>query len=208
MCPHATPVRYDRQISPRAIVGCLSCAVASSGPTTGPRLHGASESSFHKRRLCYQHFFSLEFWLLYADAEHLSRFTYSVEHYTCVEAFWEISISDTGAMYSRMANRNARKKVLKKYPSDSSSDTGSWIKRFCLSNDMVITIIVGILALNVAYFGYWRDTLFSVSHFFSPSVDWNQRQESVKDAFVESWEGYFRDAWGVFTSLPCGFNRL
>lgn len=77
-----------------------------------------------------------------------------------------------------------------------------------MSNDTVVTVIVGILALNVAYFGYFKDTPISFPHYFSPSVDWNQRRGSVKEAFVESWEGYFRDAWGAVSSFPCGFSRL
>lgn len=130
---------------------------------------------------------------------------YPVEHYTCLTDSWEFSLSDTGVIYSGMATQHARKKVPRIHPTD---ETGPWLKRLRLSNEMVVAIIVGILALNVAYFGYLRDTPLGVSHFFSPSVDWNQRRGSVRDAFVESWEGYFRDAWGVFSSFPCGLRCL
>lgn len=31
-------------------------------------------------------------------------------------------------------------------------------------------------------------------------VDWGARRERVRDAFIVSWDGYERDAWGEFSS--------
>ena len=36
----------------------------------------------------------------------------------------------------------------------------------------------------------------------SEEVDWNDRRESVKDAFKLSWDGYEKYAWGMCGHLP------
>lgn len=55
-------VRYDHQFRTHANVGSLSCAVASSGPTTRPALALVVLLFFSKPALFYQHSF-LKFWL-------------------------------------------------------------------------------------------------------------------------------------------------
>ena len=39
-------------------------------------------------------------------------------------------------------------------------------------------------------------------------VDWNDRREKVKDAFILSWDGYERYAWGMFGLLSQYDNGL
>jgi mannosyl-oligosaccharide alpha-1,2-mannosidase len=41
----------------------------------------------------------------------------------------------------------------------------------------------------------WAQTLDDESPSMS-IVDWNARREKVRDAFVVSWQGYEKDAWG------------
>lgn len=43
----------------------------------------------------------------------------------------------------------------------------------------------------------------------SPLVDWNQRREVVRDAFVESWDAYSEHAWGkpVITESSRNLNN-
>lgn len=41
----------------------------------------------------------------------------------------------------------------------------------------------------------------------SSNIDWNDRRERVKDAFVLSWDGYEKYAWGTF-SCPGSVNAL
>jgi mannosyl-oligosaccharide alpha-1,2-mannosidase len=45
----------------------------------------------------------------------------------------------------------------------------------------------------------WAQTLDDESPSTS-NVDWNARREKVRDAFVVSWQGYEKDAWGEKTS--------
>jgi mannosyl-oligosaccharide alpha-1,2-mannosidase len=52
----------------------------------------------------------------------------------------------------------------------------------------------------------WAQTLQS-----APSkgpADWNARREKVRDAFVVSWEGYEKDAWGELAFMAYLGSKL
>lgn len=47
-----------------------------------------------------------------------------------------------------------------------------------------------------------QDDGVGFSHHLAPFVDWEQRQEAVRDAFVTSWDAYTQHAWGRLPELP------
>ncbi|KAK8055336.1 glycoside hydrolase, partial [Apiospora rasikravindrae] len=62
--------------------------------------------------------------------------------------------------------------------------------------------LLGFFATLLFYTFRWAmDNALGFSH-YKPSalVDWDCRREEVKQAFVTSWEGYVKDAWGKTTS--------
>ncbi|KAK8088164.1 glycoside hydrolase [Apiospora hydei] len=64
--------------------------------------------------------------------------------------------------------------------------------------------LLGFIATLVFYISRWaRDNALGFSH-YKPSalVDWDYRREAVKQAFVTSWEGYVKDAWGKDVYRP------
>ncbi|KAK7965190.1 glycoside hydrolase [Apiospora saccharicola] len=64
--------------------------------------------------------------------------------------------------------------------------------------------LLGFVATTLFYIFRWtKDHALGFSH-YKPSalVDWDSRREEVKQAFVTSWEGYAKDAWGKDVYKP------
>lgn len=55
------------------------------------------------------------------------------------------------------------------------------------------------MELRIQDSGLWK--WFTKSQKNPPLVDWDVRRERVKDAFILSWDGYERYAWGMFRTF-------
>lgn len=106
------------------------------------------------------------------------------------------------ASLNTMANRAARRKVLKTPLSETGKHDESLVKSFHLGNFGLKAVLVASVAFLWTAFWYLKDSSLGVSHYLPHLVDWDQRRESVRDTFIESWEAYSQDAWG---RLPSGF---
>ena len=77
---------------------------------------------------------------------------------------------------------------------------------------VIASLILGIVALAY-WFGLFsssttrgvpqssRKSSWSWLGGHEPVVDWDERREKVKDAFMLSWDGYAKHAWGMFLLL-------
>lgn len=98
-----------------------------------------------------------------------------------------------------MAVRTARSNLLKAPLNDTSKHVESLVKGFRLGNVGLKAALVASVAFLWTAFWYLKDHPLGVSHYLPHSVDWDQRRESVRNAFIESWDAYSRDAWGMQT---------
>lgn len=95
-----------------------------------------------------------------------------------------------------MAVRTAHKKVHKSLLSGTSKHDVSLGRSFRLRNVGLKAVLVASVAFLWTAFWYLKDNPLGVSHYLPHLVDWDQRRETVRDTFIESWEAYSRDAWG------------
>lgn len=57
-------------------------------------------------------------------------------------------------------------------------------------------VIVGIFALVAGLIFLLDGSPVELSRYRSRAVDWDDRREKVKEAFVTSWDAYSKYAWG------------
>lgn len=75
---------------------------------------------------------------------------------------------------------------------------------FELSNSSTLPFsVLFLLLLTLATTINWvQDDAIGFSHHLSPFIDWDARRESVRNAFVVSWDAYSQHAWGELTPFP------
>lgn len=57
-------------------------------------------------------------------------------------------------------------------------------------------VVAGVVALAVGLMLWWKGPRTGLDHYASRAVDWNDRREEVKEAFISSWDAYSEHAWG------------
>lgn len=57
-------------------------------------------------------------------------------------------------------------------------------------------LIAGVVALAVGLILWSRGPQAGLGHYASRGVDWDERREEVKGAFISSWDAYAEHAWG------------
>ncbi len=67
-------------------------------------------------------------------------------------------------------------------------------------------LVAGVVALAVGSILCWKGSQNGLGYYTSRAVDWNDRREEVKEAFVVSWDAYSEHAWGsllnIFLVMP------
>ncbi|KAI3324153.1 glycoside hydrolase family 47 protein [Xylariaceae sp. AK1471] len=75
----------------------------------------------------------------------------------------------------------------------SGKATSSMVPRWVIR---AIAAVGLLLALTWSTVKWTSNDPIGISHYGSELVDWNHRREEVKNAFIASWDGYSRHAWG------------
>lgn len=57
-------------------------------------------------------------------------------------------------------------------------------------------LVTRVVALAVGLILWFKGSQTGLGHYTSIAVDWNERKEEVKEAFVSSWDAYSEHAWG------------
>lgn len=57
-------------------------------------------------------------------------------------------------------------------------------------------LVAGVIALAVGLILWWKGPDIGLDHYASRAVDWDDRREEVKEAFISSWDAYSEHAWG------------
>lgn len=63
------------------------------------------------------------------------------------------------------------------------------------------SILVATAATLLTSFNLVQDNPIGFSQYSSQVVSWDHRKDSVKQAFIRSWDTYYENAWGTFTNL-------
>lgn len=67
------------------------------------------------------------------------------------------------------------------------------------------SVIAGAVVLAVCL-GFWtawiRQDQSGIGYYDSKNVDWSERREEVRQAFISSWDAYSEHAWGKSSILP------
>ncbi len=57
-------------------------------------------------------------------------------------------------------------------------------------------VVAGVIALVVGLILWWKGTRNGLGDYALKAVDWDDRREEVKKAFISSWDAYSEHAWG------------
>jgi hypothetical protein len=62
-------------------------------------------------------------------------------------------------------------------------------------------LVISVIALAVGFILWWNGFRIGKDRYMSSSVDWVNRREKVKKAFISSWDAYSKYAWDQLSIL-------
>jgi hypothetical protein len=69
-------------------------------------------------------------------------------------------------------------------------------------------VFFGVFATLLTTFDLFQDNSVSYNLYSNQVVNWSYRQDSVKEAFLKSWDAYSKHAWGKFVTTRTSFMKL